>query len=285
VQKEIDQSAKSVKQVQDQIKLEDDRQKILKDRFTAESALLLTDKQQEHEAGTLRDQYHDTTGALKDLYTKAHDDLVPEVQKAYNEFHILQGDLAVLNDPQHMKGVLDSSFNVKGSFDRITTAADAAAAHLTTLSQTQANINPTGGVGTSPYGPPTPGSPHPLPTVPSLFPPTILTDPLHPGAHAFASGGFTDSPTFSMLSENAKPEIVLPLSDPSRSRELLSSLPPSLLASIGPRGGSTYQINASATGATLDDMRAAAHAAVDEAFARARTSSRRSGALVTAGIG
>lgn len=54
---------------------------------------------------------------------------------------------------------------------------------------------------------------------------------------AKAHGGFTYRPTMTLLGEGNKPELTLPLSDATRSRELLRSIPASLAAQIGLGGG------------------------------------------------
>lgn len=101
-----------------------------------------------------------------------------------------------------------------------------------------------------------------------------------------ATGGYITSPTLSYIGE-AGPEIVLPLGNPQRSREIMAQVPPSIMASMmNSRGGQAlFAPNITVTGETLDTMEAAAIRAVQVAFRDARTISSRSGGLITQGIG
>lgn len=279
IQREQVLADRQVKSVEAQLKLETDRQKLLKEEYTQADQTLKTDKEIGHEAETLRDDFHTTTGYIETLSDRLNKNLNPEVDEAYKQFHKLQGEVGLLNDPAHIPDVIDKSFHVAEKFQALITAADAAATHLNQLSLAEPQQSG-GGAGTGG------GSPRgAIPTVPSLFPPTILTNPLGPGAIPIHDrGGMTDSPTLAMLSANARPELVLPLTDAARSRELLSMLPASLVASMLPHAGGNTYINASAQGATLDDVAVAAHRALDQALSQARTSQRRSSAYTPAGI-
>lgn len=107
------------------------------------------------------------------------------------------------------------------------------------------------------------------------------------GSSAFADGSIITRPTLGWVGEAYQKEAIIPLERPRRARQLMASIPPSVLASILPRGnGSTiFAPNISVRGETLDSMESAAVRAVQRAFRDARVQSHRSGGLISQGLG
>jgi SLT domain-containing protein len=90
-----------------------------------------------------------------------------------------------------------------------------------------------------------------------------------PSIESNAHGGFIKKPTLTTLGEGGRPELVLPLTNPSRSRELIRNIPPSLSGQIfGNQQQSPQSIfgNLNVSGETLESMRIAAKSEVDRAF-------------------
>lgn len=102
-----------------------------------------------------------------------------------------------------------------------------------------------------------------------------------------AFGGIYNVPTPLIVSENRRREAVIPLERPSRAAEILSRVPPSLMASIMPKGQSqaVFAPNISISGESLETMEAMAIQAVHRAFRDARVTSTRSSGLISQGLG
>lgn len=103
-----------------------------------------------------------------------------------------------------------------------------------------------------------------------------------------AAGGIYSSPTLTWVGETHQKEAIIPLERPARAREILSSISPSLLASVLPNRGGDQMVfapNIVVTGETLDTMESVVHSAVNRAFRDAASRSARSGGLLTQSIG
>lgn len=101
-----------------------------------------------------------------------------------------------------------------------------------------------------------------------------------------AQGGYYNKPTLGVFGE-AGPEVILPLNNPQRSREIMTQVPPSIMASMmnSRSGQAIFAPSITVTGETLETMEVTAINAVRSAFRDARAISSRSGGLITQGIG
>lgn len=94
-------------------------------------------------------------------------------------------------------------------------------------------------------------------------------------------GGLITRPVISMLGEGSRPELVLPLTEPRRSRELLGSLPPGILGQIlGNRSNGPSSIfggDVNVQGHTLEDMEAATIQTIRRMFEQQRRGFHRQG--------
>lgn len=102
-----------------------------------------------------------------------------------------------------------------------------------------------------------------------------------------AEGGIFSTPTTVLVGETFQREAIIPLERPARARQIISSIPPNVLANILPRGGSgmVFAPNIQVSGETLETMEMAAVRAVHAAFGQARITSIRRGSLLAQGLG
>lgn len=100
------------------------------------------------------------------------------------------------------------------------------------------------------------------------------------GLAGFANGGFINQPMLAMLHA---PEVVLPLSNPVRSREIIASLPPQFRQSVFNSATVAPQFNIQ--GATLDQQERQIIRTVQGMFRQMRTNATGSGGGTRFGIG
>lgn len=264
------------KAIQDQIKLEDDRKAILKAQLVSANDALLTDKQQaDLVKNVLIPMIHTASDAYKASAERLGFSLIPEIDKAAAA---LKDELTYGADTsaEQLKELKTAAQNAAAAVttagSRIGAALDSLAVRIGTAlkTTTPAGTGTAAGnsVGTSLGNGKTAGG-----AVGVIM--------------SRSEGGLITMPELARLHP---PEMILPLSNPGRTRELLASLPPGLFASLaasrqqrGDAGSIFGDLNVQ--GYTLEDMEATAHRAVSAAFSRARQTSRRAGAVVGQAIG
>lgn len=108
------------------------------------------------------------------------------------------------------------------------------------------------------------------------------------GKFGFQAGGIIKKPSIVQVGEGNRPEAILPLANPMRSRQILAGVSPGLVASMMPRqaaASQTFAPNISVRGATLEDMEGVAIRAVRDAFRQQRSAAMRGGGVISPAIG
>lgn len=101
-----------------------------------------------------------------------------------------------------------------------------------------------------------------------------------------AEGGIYSRPTTVTVGETYQRELILPLERPQRARQLLAQVPPQLLAGLfASKPSNIFSPSIQVSGETLDTMEAMTIRTVQRAFRDARSSSARSGSLITQSLG
>jgi hypothetical protein len=285
LQKQVTGTEDQNKATQASIAVERDRVDIMRKQLTLDDKTLLTDEEQRQKVHELAGEIGTASGAVRSLATRLNVDLFKSMDDARDKFHLFSGAMEVMVNDDIRKTLIKDGFDFAGerahilglALDDATAAADGLAAlGLGNLKQTT-RAGTGGGIRAAIMGTgheQTPGvGQTPAPYLPSSD---------FAGPHFFAEGGFTTNPTFAILHPN---EVILPMSNVSRAQELFAQLPPGFRASLMRGGGSSYSIQASASGMTLDDMQSAAIDAVNEAFRQARSSTGRSGSALHGRIG
>lgn len=244
------------KAIENQIKIYQEQSQIWKDEATLADKTLLTQENQRVFAHILTEQISITSGQVHDLELKLGQGLNPQVAEA-TRLYLLANSAYGITANTVIPGLNQDLANAgHGVSDLVTQMRNAfASAGINQL-------NPVGGGGNSLQ--------------------QNIDNKFAPKSKAF--GGFTGgAPELTMLHPK---EVVLPLNNPQRSRELMASMPPGMTqtpASI--IGGGGPQFNYSIQGDTLESMRRTALAATNRAFDEAESKARRSGALLSSSLG
>lgn len=278
----------NTKSVQTQIGLERDRVDIMRKQLTLADQTLLTDAEQRQKVHELSTEISTTSGYVRTLSKDVGKDLVPTMDTARDAFKQVTAAVDVLTNETLRKKLIKDGFDPAA--ERLAIFKDAVDKATSSLGGLDAlglgNLK--GGAGAA--GPRSSilnaltGHGHPGNTNPNGY---YAGDPRAGGGGgggSFAEGGFIDRPMIAQLHAR---EVVIPMTNVSRAQELFAQLPPGFRANMmrSSGAGGSFMVNASATGFTLEDMRAAAHAAVDEAFKQARSSTGRSGSALSGRIG
>jgi hypothetical protein len=277
------------KATQASIAIERDRVDIMRKELTLQDKTLLTDAEQRQKVQELGGEISKASGAVRTLSRDAGVDLVKSLDEARDKFKLFSGALDVLTKDDIRKKLVKDGFDYAGerahilglALDEATKAADGLAAlGLGGLKQGGTGAVPPGGIRAAILGT---GHDVQTPGV-GQAPAPYLPGGDFAGPHFFAEGGFTSSPTFAILHPN---EVVMPMSNVSRSQELFAQLPAGFRAQLmrSGGGGNSWTVSAQASGMTLEDMQAAAISAVNEAFRQARSSTVRSGSALHGRIG
>jgi TP901 family phage tail tape measure protein len=260
--------------IQEQIDLMTAQGDVAKALAESQNKLLLTQDEQARVAYELGQQIAVSSDAVRRMSSAIGEAFLPDLQNARLEFQYLQGAMRVAADKGFRETLIDHGIDpaterlkildyaagdAAGSISRLGNTANvvpdamqrAAATILTTADQFEEALRMTGAGGTG---------------------------------HFYADGGYTGE-----LGGIVHPhEWVIPRDKPARAREVIAQIPPSLLASsravsvtsVGSvLGGLSVQ-----GGASLDDMRVAAVAAVNQVFNGLVSSASRGGSLITPGV-
>jgi TP901 family phage tail tape measure protein len=297
------------KKIQDQIAIYEAQTGILKAQGEAADNTLLSQQEQATVAAELIKQIGIESQAIRDLTTGPLGDLNTKVEDAKQEFDTLSGAIQVLTDDK-IRGEFTSAIDGMAKRQEILAAADGKAGGQakilgdnmeTTSGKVSDWINdllkgtdsliqtwssPSHSTTHSSYG--YGGGVRSL--LGNVF--GAITDPiggflsgatLPHGLPGFAAGGFTGN-----RSGIVHPfEVVLPLNNQARARQIFGQLPAGFAASLnrGRNGPRSVFGDMNVQGSTLEDMRAMVHREVDGAFNRASSSSSRSGSLLSSGVG
>lgn len=312
---------KLVTSYQDQEKLLKDQEDIEKAQIDLANKTLLSTADQQAASEDLVKKMGDASDAYLAAAKITSDNLIPEFDKmnqalidmrtygvstTKDELIQLQSEAATAANSMSAAAVASQTFAqwtiqaASGAFDAavalnaVGRAAATASQNIDTglLAMPPAPVfqgGSTGSQGPAPVNPiqKAPGAPYTLvPPQPSTAPKPFVANTPQPAYNQM--GGFTRSPTLSWLSEDSQRELVLPLENAARSRQLLATMPASLLAAIMPKNGPSIGSvfgSMSVQGYTLEDMEATVHRTVSQAFTTARQASSRSGALLPQSIG
>lgn len=231
---------------------------------------LLTQENQRHFAAILTEQISISSGRVREFSDKLGLNVIPEIDKAYASFTLMNSAMGVT-----AATVLPTLFNPA----LITTAGQIAGLGVSASNAVKQIDAATGGVVGGNYGPAL-GTGNGAGSGGS----GALGGG---GGRAFALGGFT-SPTGPERVTVHPREIILPLGDRNRSRELFAQLPPGTQAAIagGRQQAGAGSINVGPiVGNTLEDMERMALAAVRQAFDQARSTSHRASSVLSNAIG
>lgn len=221
LQKQIDDYSKQGDAIQHTIDLYAANADILKAQSDVANVALLTDSERQKKSMELIGNIATESQIVRDLANATGQDLIPEVNDATAAFTLMNQASLALNNEGFRNSLIPSIDAVALRNWALAQAAGDAAANLGNLARTNTRPPVTGLLGPPSFNP-------------------LFSDP---DFGSYASGGFINRPQFSMLGEGSKPELVLPLSNETRSRQLLASIPPSLMARINPGSGGDTNIN------------------------------------------
>lgn len=256
----IDASQQQEKTIQDSIAVFEAQTNVLKALGVAADKTLLTQEQQRQAAQHFTEQISFASSQAQ-ILAQSFYDFIPGAKEADLIFQTLNKTMDSVNNK--VNDVLNPAFDyVAAHANLLATAEGNAAASMNTASRAiiQSAIN--------------------------LEREILAHTAANEAYQNHAQGGIFTKPTLGWIGE-AGPEAILPLSNPYRSREIISQISPTIMASIMNKntGQSIFAPNITVTGATLDTMEATAIKAVQSAFRDARIMSGRTGGLITTGLG
>lgn len=243
------------KAIENQIKIYQEQSQIWKDEATLADKTLLTQENQRQFAHILTEQISITSGQVHDLQLELGQGLNPQVAEA-TRLYLLANSAYGITATTVIPGLNTDLANAGHGVSELVQEMRAAFASSGFNQLNPANTSS--------------GVPQPN------FAPKLK-----------AFGGFTDpsGPELTMLHPH---EVVLPLNNPQRSRELMMQIPPGMSMSPSQTlggGAGNGPISVNVQGETLDTMRRQAISAVNQAMDQAESRARRSGALLSSSLG
>lgn len=293
LQGQKDAQSEQTARIQEQIDLYASQADILKAQAVAADRTLLTQEQQWELGKRLIEQIAITSGVVKSL-SDPMTTLIPEVQQSTTQFSLLKDAAGILRgefrDNLIKQGIDPAALRLSILATAAEDLTKKVVANATSQQQAGQTIER---AAANLYS-----------TVDEIENALRTVGVGGPGGFAFASGGFTPKTGGAIAATLHPNELVLPLNDKQRTADLLSQIIPDSRGSSAGYGSmsngivinlppATASVNNSGPnsiigalnvqGATLDDMRAVAIRAVNDAFGQAASSASRGGSNISSG--
>lgn len=219
---QIESVRNSEESIQRQIDLYTLQNEAAQKQIDAADQTLLTQEELTKKAGEVAREMFEQSGAIRALSDLLNQDLIPEMDLMREAAKLAKDALLVLEDTDFREIFLAYQNQLETIAEQQEVALQAIFAPLNTEVETLTtnikNLNEAFEV------------------------PEVTEEDFTQGLPGRQHGGLITSPEIAKLGEHGLPELVLPLSEPTRSRELMMSLPAGLLAQISPQRSSGPQV-------------------------------------------
>lgn len=280
LQRQLEVEDRGIQAVERQIAIYEAQSAILQKQIQIADATLLTQDEQKQKALELIEATAEVSAKQRELATNLGEDIIPEMDAMRDAVKLVEDSLKALSDDafrqQFIPAVTSAAAGAQVLAESTLSAADVIAQAESILRDTMKGL----------------GQPFVLSPIPQVSqelgqfgdPSVTLRDileemkKLNDNLGSRQHGGMINSSELSVLHP---PELVLPLNEPRRSRELLGSLPPGILTQIsGNRSSGPSSIfggDVNVQGHTLEDMEAATIQTIRRMFEQQRRGFHRQG--------